>query len=62
MHLALGRYHYPPAKDSAEVTALDLSYTYAAVTPVDRQLEYPFAHWNNYNLGSFGDFNVWGGD
>ena len=39
-----------------------LTYTYSTVSSVDRQLEYAFAHWNNYNLAQYGDFNVWGGD
>lgn len=40
----------------------DLQWTYVTTTPVDRQLEYAFRHWDDYNTGYFGDFNEWGGD
>ncbi len=46
----------------AVAAASDLVYTYTAVTAIDRQLEYAFAHWDNYNLAAFGDFTTWGGD
>ncbi len=39
-----------------------LSYTYEALTGVDRQLEYALAHWNNYNTAQYGDYNSIGGD
>lgn len=39
-----------------------LVYRYATLSAVDRQLEYAFAHWNNYNVAAYGDFNAWGGD
>ena len=38
------------------------SWTYRVETAVDRQLEYAFRHWDDYNTAAFGDFNVWGGD
>lgn len=38
------------------------SWTYRVETPVDRQLEYAFRHWDDYNTVAFGDFNAWGGD
>jgi len=37
-------------------------WTYLTSTPVDRQLEYAFRHWDDYNTFYFGDFNEWGGD
>jgi hypothetical protein len=40
----------------------DLTYTYEARTGVDRQLEYAFRHWEDYNLAEFGTFNPVGGD
>jgi hypothetical protein len=40
----------------------DLVYNYEVLTAVDRQLEYAFAHWNDYNLDQYGDFTTWGGD
>jgi hypothetical protein len=45
-------------------TASDLTFQWSAVTPVDKQLEYAFQHWDrpNYNLASFGTFNPVGGD
>lgn len=38
------------------------TYTYQVVTPVDRQLAYAMAHWNNYNTAQYGDLNPVGGD
>lgn len=38
------------------------AWTYRVETPVDRQLEYAFRHWDTYNIAFFGDFNAWGGD
>ncbi len=40
----------------------DLTWQYVVASAVDRQLEYAFRHWNDYNLTYFGDFNAWGGD
>lgn len=40
----------------------ELTYTYATLTDVDRQMEYAFARWNNYNTAQYGNFNAWGGD
>ena len=40
----------------------ELTYTYATLSNVDRQMEYAFAHWNNYNTAQYGNFNDWGGD
>lgn len=46
----------------APVPALGTSsYTYSALTPVDRQLGYALTHWNDYNA-EFGDYNPSGGD
>jgi hypothetical protein len=36
--------------------------TYAALTDVDRQLQYAMAHWNNYNTAEYGNMNSIGGD
>ncbi len=38
------------------------TYSYKVLTAVDRQLEYAFQHWNDYNLAEYGDFTAWGGD
>jgi hypothetical protein len=46
----------------AVASTTDLEYSYQALTDVDRQLEYAFAHWDNYNLAQYGDFTAWGGD
>lgn len=40
----------------------ELSYTYEVRTGVDRQLEYAFQYWKDYNLERFGTFNPVGGD
>ena len=48
--------------DAAGATVAEFDFTYRAMTAVDRQLGYAFAHWNDYNLGDYGDFNLWGGD
>jgi hypothetical protein len=61
---------YQPATVSVEVFAgrdevqasEPLTYTYAPATAVDRQMEYLFAHWNNYNVAEWGDLNSIGGD
>ncbi|CAN5332695.1 hypothetical protein BH11ACT4_BH11ACT4_12970 [soil metagenome] len=39
-----------------------LQYDYRGLTAVDRQLQYAFAHWDDYNLAEYGDFTTWGGD
>lgn len=39
-----------------------LTYTYEARTAVDRQLEYAFRYWKDYNLAEWGTFNPVGGD
>ncbi|WP_227497033.1 amidase domain-containing protein [Planctomonas psychrotolerans] len=36
--------------------------SYTVQTPVDRQMRYALAHWNNYNLAAYGDMNPIGGD
>jgi hypothetical protein len=39
-----------------------LRYTYEVRTGVDRQMQYAFAHWRDYNLAQYGTFNDRGGD
>ena len=39
-----------------------LVYTYEIRTAVDRQMNYAFSHWKEYNLAQYGDFNDRGGD
>lgn len=39
-----------------------LAYDYQTLTAVDRQLEYAFDHWRDYNTAQYGDFNALGGD
>jgi plastocyanin len=41
-------------------SAAPVSYT--VQTPVDKQLTYALAHWNNYNLAEYGNMNPIGGD
>ena len=50
------------AKDGAPVTTGNVAYTYQVSTPVDKQLAYAMAHWNNYNTAQYGDLNPVGGD
>jgi hypothetical protein len=52
------------AKGSAVVaSARTLTYTWAATTPVDREMQYAFAHWNapTYNTAYY-NFDAVGGD
>ncbi|GAA1699129.1 hypothetical protein GCM10009792_18940 [Microcella alkalica] len=42
--------------------ASPLEYTYERRTAVDRQLEYAFRYWKDYNLAEWGTFNPVGGD
>lgn len=61
---------YEPATVSVEVfagsdlvpTVAPLEYSYSSETAVDRQMQYLFAHWDNYNTAQFGDLNPVGGD
>lgn len=39
-----------------------LAYTYEAKTNVDRQMQYLFTYWDNYNSDQYGDLNDVGGD
>ncbi|WP_010204247.1 amidase domain-containing protein [Salinibacterium sp. PAMC 21357] len=39
-----------------------LEYTYAASTPVDSQMQYLLAHWQDYNIAEYGNLNPVGGD
>jgi hypothetical protein len=45
---------------STAVATTNLAY--AALTDVDRQLEYAMAHWKDYNLAEYGTMNPIGGD
>jgi len=49
-------------KTGKPVTTAAGSYDYQVQTPVDKQLTYALAHWNNYNTAEFGDLNPVGGD
>lgn len=53
---------YSSAQLPAVRTDAPLEYTYRSLTGVDRQLQYAFAHWDDYNLAEYGDFTAWGGD
>ena len=61
---------YQPATVVVEVIAelkavpssTTLEYTYEASTPVDRQMQYLMAHWNDYNVAEYGNLNSVGGD
>ncbi|OIH97504.1 hypothetical protein BIU90_14605 [Curtobacterium sp. MCBA15_001] len=48
-----------PAASSAVATT---SLAYAALTDVDRQLEYAMRYWKDYNLAEYGTMNPIGGD
>ena len=50
------------AADGKVVPTDGKTYTYQAQTPVDQQLSYALAHWNNYNTAQYGDLNPVGGD
>ncbi|SEB45165.1 IPT/TIG domain-containing protein [Paramicrobacterium humi] len=39
-----------------------LDFDYAVVSPVDKQLQYAFDHWDDYNIAAWGDYNPLGGD
>lgn len=54
--LVLDRYGH------AALSTEPMQYTYQVQTDVDRQLQYAFEYWNNYNLDEYGDFTPWGGD
>jgi hypothetical protein len=47
---------------AGRVESPDVEVVYEVQTPVDRQMAYAFAHWNDYNLEQYGNFNDWGGD
>jgi hypothetical protein len=46
----------------AALTTEPMFYSYEVLTDVDRQLQYAFEYWNDYNLDEYGDFTPWGGD
>ncbi|SDQ05500.1 IPT/TIG domain-containing protein [Curtobacterium sp. UNCCL20] len=48
-----------PAASTAVATT---TLAYAALTDVDRQLQYAMAHWKDYNLAEYGTMNPIGGD
>ncbi|WP_144715869.1 amidase domain-containing protein [Curtobacterium pusillum] len=48
----------PSASEAVATTTL----AYAALTDVDRQLQYAMAHWKDYNLAEYGTMNPIGGD
>ncbi|WIB77073.1 amidase domain-containing protein [Curtobacterium sp. MCPF17_002] len=48
----------PDASTAVATTTL----AYAALTDVDRQLQYAMAHWSDYNLAEYGTMNPIGGD
>ncbi|MGV8911637.1 MAG: amidase domain-containing protein [Rhodoglobus sp.] len=43
-------------------TSTALEYTYEASTPVDNQMQYLLAHWQEYNIAEYGNLNPVGGD
>jgi hypothetical protein len=49
-------------KDGIPVSTGKVAYTYQVSTPVDKQLAYAMAHWNDYNTAQYGDLNPAGGD
>ncbi|GAB3615847.1 hypothetical protein GCM10027416_04040 [Okibacterium endophyticum] len=60
---------YQPASAEIVVTGGDaaeplmtLEYAYEVQTPVDAQMQYAFAHWQEYNSAEWGNLNPVGGD
>ncbi|MCU1483089.1 MAG: hypothetical protein JWQ19_3875 [Subtercola sp.] len=56
--------NYQPANAAITLTQADgivldsaEQFTYEAVTPVDKQLQYAFTYWQNYNLADWGIFS-----
>lgn len=49
-------------RTGAPVAALDDGYSYAATSPVGRQMAYALKYWKNYNAAEFGNLNPVGGD
>lgn len=47
---------------SAGAAVATTTLAYAALTDVDRQLQYAMAHWKDYNLSEYGTMNPIGGD
>jgi len=50
------------ADAEAVPSSATLEYTYEAASPVDDQMQYLMAHWNDYNVAEYGDLNSVGGD
>ncbi|MFE4468539.1 amidase domain-containing protein [Leifsonia sp. NPDC056824] len=50
------------AADGKVIPTAGKTFTYQVQTPVDQQLSYAMAHWNNYNTAQYGDLNPVGGD
>lgn len=50
-----------PVPDASTAVATS-TVAYAALTDVDRQLQYAMAHWKDYNLSEYGTMNPIGGD
>ncbi len=50
------------AADGKAVPSAGATFTYQVQTPVDQQLAYAMAHWNDYNTAQYGDLNPVGGD
>jgi len=51
-----------PAVPDPSTAVATTTLAYAAITDVDRQLEYAMAHWKDYNLAEYGTMNPIGGD
>lgn len=50
------------AVPDASTAVATSTVAYAALTDVDRQLQYAMAHWKDYNLAEYGTMNPIGGD
>lgn len=62
-NFAAGAVPITVADSAGKAVATDgKTYTYQVSTPVDQQLAYAMAHWNNYNTAQYGDLNPVGGD
>jgi hypothetical protein len=50
------------ARGGKVVPTRGAKFDYQVQTPVDKQLAYAMAHWNDYNTAQYGDLNPAGGD
>ncbi|WP_237657268.1 amidase domain-containing protein [Agreia sp. COWG] len=54
---AVGEVAVTASTPTGDVIASEADYSYQVVTPVDAQMQYAFAHWQDYNLEDWGIFS-----